>query len=255
MKVIMQDLQLMRNDMKEMRGNITNLSMEHRDQSNIREHTTSHTQWGYGNFSPEARTFEQNSMIATSAIDLELEVVVMIHLVKEFQGMNTNMSNNNDSYSYGKYNCRRCSQTLGTTSRPLSYNNLKLPLLCGTFGSYDYVAWEQEVESLFYSYGVREEEKFQLVLKSLFYGVNILWDCKCENRRRMGFQQIKICCIMKKVLRNRFGVGNHEGQRQGQAKEKFMESSVGEKATKVDELSQVQDRITTHNEKKTLMPL
>ncbi|KAI5677770.1 hypothetical protein M9H77_08720 [Catharanthus roseus] len=44
MRVIMQELQLMRYDMKEMRGNITNLSMEHRDQSNIREHTTSHTQ-------------------------------------------------------------------------------------------------------------------------------------------------------------------------------------------------------------------
>ncbi|KAI5677775.1 hypothetical protein M9H77_08725 [Catharanthus roseus] len=120
MKVIMQELQLMRNDMKEMRWNITNLSMEHRDQSNIREHTTSHTQWG--------------------------------------------------------------------------------------------CAWEQEVESLFYSYGVREEEK-----------------------------------IMKKVLRNRFGVGNHEGQRKGQAKGKFMESSGGDKTAKVDELSQVQDRRTTHN--------
>ncbi|KAI5677771.1 hypothetical protein M9H77_08721 [Catharanthus roseus] len=31
-----------------------------------------------------------------------------------------------------------------------------------------------------------------------------------------------------------------------------MESSVGEKTTKVDELSQVQDRRTTHNEKKHL---
>ncbi|KAI5682379.1 hypothetical protein M9H77_03607 [Catharanthus roseus] len=61
MKVIMQELQLMRKDMKEMRGNITNLSMEHGGQSNIGGHITSHTQWGYGNFSPYVRTFEYNS--------------------------------------------------------------------------------------------------------------------------------------------------------------------------------------------------
>ncbi|KAI5677639.1 hypothetical protein M9H77_08589 [Catharanthus roseus] len=61
MKVIMHELQLMRKDMKQMRGNITNLSMEHRDQNNIGGHVTSHTQQGYGNFSPHARTFEHKS--------------------------------------------------------------------------------------------------------------------------------------------------------------------------------------------------
>ncbi|KAI5663711.1 hypothetical protein M9H77_23034 [Catharanthus roseus] len=61
MKVIMQELQLMRKDMKEMRGNITNLFVEHRDQSNTGGHFTSHTQWGYGNFSPHARSYEHNS--------------------------------------------------------------------------------------------------------------------------------------------------------------------------------------------------
>ncbi|KAI5666973.1 hypothetical protein M9H77_16826 [Catharanthus roseus] len=61
MKVIMQDLQVMRKDMKERRGNIANLSMEHRDKSNIRGHVTSDTQWGYGNLSLHARTFEHNS--------------------------------------------------------------------------------------------------------------------------------------------------------------------------------------------------
>ncbi|KAI5672578.1 hypothetical protein M9H77_12942 [Catharanthus roseus] len=44
MKVIMQEFQLIRKDMKEMRGNIPNLSMEHRDQSNIGGHVTSHTE-------------------------------------------------------------------------------------------------------------------------------------------------------------------------------------------------------------------
>ncbi|KAI5682525.1 hypothetical protein M9H77_03753 [Catharanthus roseus] len=85
-KVIMQELQLMRKDMKEMRGNITNVSMEHRDQRNIGGHVIS--------------------------------------------------------------------QNLGTTSRLLSYNNLKLPLMSGTFGSHDYEPWEKKVESLFYSYSV-----------------------------------------------------------------------------------------------------
>ncbi|KAI5682507.1 hypothetical protein M9H77_03735 [Catharanthus roseus] len=106
MKVIMQELQLMRKNMKEMRGDITNVSMEHRDHRNIGGHDIS-----------------QNS---------------------------------------------------GTTSRPLSYNNLKLPLLSGAFGSHDYEILEKKVESLFYSYGVREE-KFQLVVKSLSYEVNFWW--------------------------------------------------------------------------------
>ncbi|KAI5653484.1 hypothetical protein M9H77_30671 [Catharanthus roseus] len=74
-------------------------------------------------------------------------------------------------------------------------------------------AWEQKVESLLYSYGVREEEKFHLVLKSLSYEVNVWWDCKCENRRRMGAQPIKTWSLMKQSLRNRFGVGNHKGQK------------------------------------------
>ncbi|KAI5667325.1 hypothetical protein M9H77_17178 [Catharanthus roseus] len=87
---------------------------------------------------------------------------------------------------------------MGTTSRPLSYNNLKLPLLCGTFGHYDYKAWEQKVESLFYSY-------------------------KCENRKRMRALPIKTCTLIKQSLRNRFGVGNHKGLRQDQPKVKFME--------------------------------
>ncbi|KAI5683694.1 hypothetical protein M9H77_04922 [Catharanthus roseus] len=45
-----------------------------------------------------------------------------------------------------------------------------------------------------------------------------------ENRRRKGAQQIKTWTLMKQSLKNRFGVGNHEGQRQGQPKAEFMES-------------------------------
>ncbi|KAI5683029.1 hypothetical protein M9H77_04257 [Catharanthus roseus] len=127
------------------------------------------------------------------------------------------------------------SQTLGTTSKPLSYKNLKLPLLCGNFGHYDYEAWDQKVESFFYSYCVREEEKFQLVLKSLPYEVIVWWDSKCENGRRMGVQPIKTWLLMKESLWNRFGVGNHEGQRQGQPKVKSMELSMVEESQKIKE--------------------
>ncbi|KAI5667359.1 hypothetical protein M9H77_17212 [Catharanthus roseus] len=47
MKVIMQELELMRKDMKKMRGNITNLSMEHRDQNSIGGHARSYEHNSY----------------------------------------------------------------------------------------------------------------------------------------------------------------------------------------------------------------
>ncbi|KAI5661928.1 hypothetical protein M9H77_21251 [Catharanthus roseus] len=123
MEVIMQELQLIKKDVNKMRGNITNLSIEQRDQNNIGVHVISHTQWEYGNLSLYARSFEHNSYVC--------------------------------------YERNR-------------------------FG-----AWEQKVESLFYSYSIREEERFQVVLKSLSYEVDVWWDCKYENRRRMGSQPIK----------------------------------------------------------------
>ncbi|KAI5663072.1 hypothetical protein M9H77_22395 [Catharanthus roseus] len=126
-----------------------------------------------------------------------------------------------ESYNFEGYNCRRSFQTLGTTSRLLSYNKFKLPLSCGTFGPYDYEAWEQKVESLIYS-----------------YCLNVRWNCICENRRRMGAQGIKTWSFMKQSLKNRFGIENYEGQRQGQAKIKCMEPSIVEEAPKVKELSQ-----------------
>ncbi|KAI5664102.1 hypothetical protein M9H77_23425 [Catharanthus roseus] len=135
-----------------------------------------------------------------------------------------NMCNeHNDSYSYGGYNCRISSQTLGTTSRPLNYNNFKLPLLGDTFCPYGYKALEQEVESLFYSYAVREEEKLQLVLKFLSYEVNVWWDRNFENIRRIELQLIKTWSLMKQTLRIKCGVVNHERQGQGQSKVKFIE--------------------------------
>ncbi|KAI5653860.1 hypothetical protein M9H77_31047 [Catharanthus roseus] len=175
-------------------------------------------------------------MIAMRAIDLELEMVIMIELIIEFRGMKLEM--------------KKKFSNLGNTSRPLSYNNVKLPLLCGIFGSSNYVAWDQNVESLSYSYGVKEEEMFHLVLKSLSYEVNAWWDCKCENSWRIGAQSIKTWSLIKLALRTKFGVENHEGQ----AKKKFMESSMGEKSAKVNEPSQAQDvldrKVSLHHEKK-----
>ncbi|KAI5649866.1 hypothetical protein M9H77_35871 [Catharanthus roseus] len=184
---------------------------------------------GYGNFSPHARSYEHNSYDCYEGNRLELQMVIMIELIIEFQGMVLEMK--------------------GTI-----YNTLKLPLfLRDAFGSYDYVAWEQKLESLFCSYGVREEKKFQLMLKSLSYEVNVWWDCKYENKKRMEVQPIKTWSLMKQALRMKFGVENHGGQRQGQAKEKFMESLIGEKSTKANELSQayhILDRKVIHNVKK-----
>ncbi|KAI5682538.1 hypothetical protein M9H77_03766 [Catharanthus roseus] len=91
MKIIIQELQLMRKDMKEMRGNITNLSMEHRDQRNIGGMSLLIFN---GDMVTSLLMLELLSiilMIAMRAIDLELEMVMMTHLVKEFQGMNLKM--------------------------------------------------------------------------------------------------------------------------------------------------------------------
>ncbi|KAI5666906.1 hypothetical protein M9H77_16759 [Catharanthus roseus] len=48
--IIMQELQFVIREMREMRGDITNLSIEQRGQSHIKWHVNSHTQRGYGNY-------------------------------------------------------------------------------------------------------------------------------------------------------------------------------------------------------------
>ncbi|KAI5676368.1 hypothetical protein M9H77_07318 [Catharanthus roseus] len=74
----------------------------------------------------------------------------------------------------------------------------------------------------------------------------------------MGAQQIKTWSLMKQALRTKFEVENHGGQRQGQANEEFMESSMGEKPTKANELSQAQDVLDRKSftmRRRTLVPL
>ncbi|KAI5682042.1 hypothetical protein M9H77_03270 [Catharanthus roseus] len=98
-KVIMQELELMRKDMKEIRRNITNLSMEHRDQRNIVGHVNSHTQWeiwtkfGVENYEGQRQgqpkvKFIESSMVEKSTRIKELphdkiEESLKIHVVEE----------------------------------------------------------------------------------------------------------------------------------------------------------------------------
>ncbi|KAI5681206.1 hypothetical protein M9H77_02433 [Catharanthus roseus] len=178
-------------------------------------HPMHDTQWGYGNISPQARSYEhdfyycykgnrfgsRNEYNDTSCKRVPRNDVRnggnYVNLDERFRKRKGDCERHYESYNYGEYDLRSSSQTLGTTSRPLSCNKLKLPLLYGTFYPYEY-----------------------------------------ENRRRMRAQPIKTWSLMKQSLRNKFGVENHERQRQGQAKEKFIESSMGEMSTKANKVSQ-----------------
>ncbi|KAI5667948.1 hypothetical protein M9H77_17801 [Catharanthus roseus] len=51
----------------------------------------------------------------------------------------------------------------------------------------------------------------------------------------MGLRPIKTSSLMKKALRRKCGVKNHEGLGQGQAKVKLMESSMGDKREEMRE--------------------
>ncbi|KAI5653127.1 hypothetical protein M9H77_30314 [Catharanthus roseus] len=125
------------------------------------EHIMHANQLGYGNFSPHARSYEHNSYDCYEGNRFGTR--------NDFRN-GGNYVNMNDRFHKRKGDYKGYYD---------SYNNFKLLLLCGTFGPYDYEAWEQKVESLFYSYCLREEDKFPLLLKSLSYKVNVWWDSKC----------------------------------------------------------------------------
>ncbi|KAI5667722.1 hypothetical protein M9H77_17575 [Catharanthus roseus] len=127
MKVIMQELQLMRKDMKEMRGNITNdMSLLILNEDMV---TSLLMQ----------ELLSIILIIAMTTVDLELEMNEVrnegnyVNKDGRFHKRRGDYEEYYDSYSHEGYNGRTSSQTLGTTSRPLSFNNLKLPLLWGTF--------------------------------------------------------------------------------------------------------------------------
>ncbi|KAI5664547.1 hypothetical protein M9H77_23870 [Catharanthus roseus] len=76
---------------------------------------------------------------------------------------------------------------------------------------------------------------------------------RAKDLKEKGAQPIKTWSLMKQSLRNKFGVENHERQRQCQVKGKIIESSMGEKSTNSFKLSQAQDvvdRKVIHHEKK-----
>ncbi|KAI5672250.1 hypothetical protein M9H77_12614 [Catharanthus roseus] len=91
MKVIMQELQHMRKDMKEMRENITNFSMKHNSKATLEVMSLLILN---GDMVTSLLTLELLSiilMIAMRAIDLEIEMFTMINLMREFQGMKLEM--------------------------------------------------------------------------------------------------------------------------------------------------------------------
>ncbi|KAI5683195.1 hypothetical protein M9H77_04423 [Catharanthus roseus] len=130
---------------------------------NLGGYSMHNNQWAYGNFSPYTRSYEHNSYDCYEGNKFEPRngynsksynrvprnkvrnggnykngSITMVERYDDSYehyehnyGSKNMYSEHNDSYNYRVYNCKRSSQTLGTTSRPFNYNNLKL-LFCGS---------------------------------------------------------------------------------------------------------------------------
>ncbi|KAI5653478.1 hypothetical protein M9H77_30665 [Catharanthus roseus] len=125
-----------------------------------------------------------------------------------FEGYNVN-------YNYGGYNYRR--NTYGSSKYveqrnvwPLSYNQLKLPLLLGVFDSEEYLDWQGRVEALFFAYGIFEEHKVQLVTKSFTSSVLAWWKYIREHSLRNGSTPIISWESLKRDLRDKFGILDYQ---------------------------------------------
>ncbi|KAI5652991.1 hypothetical protein M9H77_30178 [Catharanthus roseus] len=134
--------------------------LEQSSRRNLGGYPMHNNQLGYGNFSSHGRSYELNSYECCESNRLETRNVhncrtynrvprnevrnernyVNVNMEGRFHKRRGDYERYNDSYNYGGYSCGRSSQTLGTTLRPLSYNNLKLPLLWDTCSPYDYEA-------------------------------------------------------------------------------------------------------------------
>ncbi|KAI5653135.1 hypothetical protein M9H77_30322 [Catharanthus roseus] len=157
---------------------------------------------GVGNFSPHARSYEHNSYDCYEGNKLGARNCYNDTSCKRVprnkvrnEGMNGRFHKRRDDYEGYCYSYNYVG--------PISYNNLKLLLL---------------VELLVLMIMQHGRKKWN----PCFIPV----DCKCQNKRRMGAQRIKTWSLMKQALRTKFRVENYERPRQGQAKEKFMESSI-----------------------------
>ncbi|KAI5672206.1 hypothetical protein M9H77_12570 [Catharanthus roseus] len=195
-------------------------------------------QWGYGSFSSHASSYEHNfydfyegNIFGTRSDynDISCERVPRnndgkgrnyVNMDERFHKRKGDYGKYYDSYNYEGYNCGRSSQTLGTTSRPLSHKNLKF-LFC-----------VELLVHMIMKHGSYKGNNYSIHM------LNVWWNCNCENRRRMRAQPIKTWSLMKQSSRNKFGIVNHVRQREVQPKVKFMESLMVEESLKIKELSQ-----------------
>ncbi|KAI5682079.1 hypothetical protein M9H77_03307 [Catharanthus roseus] len=134
------------------------------------------SQWGYGNFSPYARSYEYNSY---------------------------------DCYGNNRLGARNVYNDISCKIVPR--NEIK------NEGNY-----------------VKIDERFHKGRRNVerYHDIMII----------MSIAMVVRTCIMSIMIVIAMEVENHEGQRQGQGKVKFVESSMGEKSTKIYEHSQVQNR-------------
>ncbi|KAI5681014.1 hypothetical protein M9H77_02241 [Catharanthus roseus] len=169
-------------------------------------------------------------MIAMRAIDLELEIVIMV-----YQGYG-NFSPHARPYELNSYDCYERNR--------LGARDCYKGISCKGVPRNDFINRENYVNM---------DERFhkeKLITRDIVKVITIE-----EGEWNPINQDLS---LMKQSLRNKFGVGNYERQRQGQAKGKFMESSMGEMSTKAKELSQAQDVIDRKSftmRRRTLVPL
>ncbi|KAI5676929.1 hypothetical protein M9H77_07879 [Catharanthus roseus] len=104
---------------------------------NLGGHPMHSNEWAYGNRLGTRNGYHDTSCKRVPRNDIR-NGGNYVNIDEWFHKRKCDYEGSCNSYNYGGYNCGRNSQTFGTTFRPLSYNNLKLPVLCGTFGPYDY---------------------------------------------------------------------------------------------------------------------
>ncbi|KAI5662307.1 hypothetical protein M9H77_21630 [Catharanthus roseus] len=182
---------------------------------------------GYGNFSPYTRTYEHNyydcykgnrfgtkngyndrsyKRVPRNEIRNEGNYVTMDGRFYKRRG---DYEKYYDNYYYRGYSCGKSSQILGTTSRPPDYNNLKLPLLCGNFGPYDY-----EAENM--------RGKNSILKKQIKKYFKTKKENGIKTNQDFELNEARIRCEVE----------SHEGLGQGQAKAKFKALSKNEESPK-----------------------
>ncbi|KAI5683027.1 hypothetical protein M9H77_04255 [Catharanthus roseus] len=163
------------------------------------------------------RTFERNSYDCYKGNRLSARNGYNDKSYNRFKGLSYGSKNtynaHNVSYKYGEYNSRRSYETLRTTSRPLSYNNLKLPLLGGVqykgrnidkaLGT----ILEDLPISLFLNPSLIWHEvsfvKLELFLES-YLSHEFMWSVICGKKMNGSFKVLKVqlCDLVKTTFEN-----------------------------------------------------